>query len=398
METSSKNNALVLVLPDVVAGNNALAERGRAIVRHLQHDWRLTVITNSYAEEPDSLWVAPINVEVRQVRAGLPKNTDNLGRRVVGELWFGLLVVLQIVRRRRAPVFITSPPFIVSIQVMFFCFLLRKKVALDVRDLYPEIYARSGLLTSDSFIYRVIEKIVGRFYKAASCLISVSDGLADHISRNYDASDILIIRNGYNSETFSGSTCLNRKKEELIAISHGNFGELFDLDLFTNMARSLPSRVVHKYKIILVGFGKKLEEIKRRALPHVHVVGPVSSSEIVKLLCDADVGLSFHAKYDENLNGFPVKVFEFIGVGLPCIVTPLHEGGRMVNREMFGFAFSEGSAEQVTEKIALLLNDGVVRTSIQETVLKSRLKYSIDSQMAPLSDELHVALGFSSEV
>lgn len=375
---------IIVVAPDVLQGQHALALRGRSIAKALSRNWIVTIISSKrmFSNEPVDASVSASG-RILELSAILPLNVHSLFRRVIGEICLGIQVAVSIVRLARQPVVITSPPFVVASIAALACVIFRRPYVFDTRDLYPEVYVRAGLIKRSGFAFCGLSSFVGFLLRRSVLVCTVTEGLRNYLIKQHGLKSVEIFSNGYIAALFDRSQKVvgGRQREVVTIVSHGNFGELFDSDLFVNIASGLASRVDVPYRILLVGFGKRLPDVAKLCLPHVEVRDRCSLPEIYKLLLDCDIGLSIHLPYDADLNGFPVKVFEFIGAGLPSVVIPMHEGGRLISSLGIGFAGSSSDWETAVEYLARLITDCEFRAAVSSKVASIQSLYSLDGQM-----------------
>ena len=86
----------------------------------------------------------------------------------------------------------------------------------------------------------------------------------------------------------------------------------------------LTKKVSHlPIKFTFMGFGAKFGSIVPR--PNVEILTAVANSEIPELLSQMDLGLSCRTSDEIGREAIPVKVLEYLGVGLPSLVFPIME-------------------------------------------------------------------------
>ena len=106
------------------------------------------------------------------------------------------------------------------------------------------------------------------------------------------------------------------KFEKFTLIFHGNLARMQNIDLLIKIARSCPEDV----DVLVAGFGPGEKKIRREK--RIKFLGRLSYEKIPEIVTKSHVGLSFRNKGLVNEMSFPVKIFEYIGAGLPVISTP----------------------------------------------------------------------------
>ena len=72
----------------------------------------------------------------------------------------------------------------------------------------------------------------------------------------------------------------------------------------------------------------------------------------------------------------PVKVFEYIGAGLPIVITPVSEAGDMVGELQLGRQFRSEDQDEIFQFIIALSNDQTLYKQYASNVAAHRHKFS----------------------
>ena len=381
---------VVFVVADLLSGENALSVRAQALSRALGRaglPGGVVVVCGAH----DKSFEAD-GVVVEKLGRRLVKNDRPFAERIRGELALGVEMAAAVRRLKPAHVVLTTPPFLTATVVWGALAGLRIPYTLDVRDLYPEVYARAGLMPAGGRRYRGILALAKQMYRGATVLSTVTPGLQEYLADLVAPRPVQLVMNGFSEGSFhprGADDDLDADDDSaVVVLSHGNFGELFDLDVFAAIARGLAARVMVDYRIRIVGFGKKLEALQALGLPRVEVMGPRDNREIGALLRRAHIGLSVHKHYDDEGRAFPVKVFEFLGSGLPTVVIPRNEGGRAVVERGFGGSFEAHEVDDAIALLARLISDPAARRAVADVVIAGRSEFSLDGQVARLAQSV----------
>ena len=137
------------------------------------------------------------------------------------------------------------------------------------------------------------------------------------------------VPNGVDYAAFSAVLAEPRREPALLAsLPHprlgviGSIGSKVDYDLLAAVARAHPD-----WSLALVGpvvpgaDANKLSAL--RLLPNVHFLGAVSPAEVPHVMRACDVGLIPYIASPETRHVNPLKVYEYLAVGLPVVSTPL---------------------------------------------------------------------------
>lgn len=366
------------MVADYHSGLTAISIRSKSNAAALVaagHD--VTVITGSRGFDPV--------VQTKSTRTSPSSNKSSLVRRLIGEAFFGIEVGVRVLFSRKVDHFLfTTPPFIATLFAILGAKIRILPYSLDVRDRYPEVYVSNGFMRRGDFAHRLFCRIENWLYLGATHVITVTDGLSREIDIQAKINSSVVM-NGYSNCFFLNSARSDDLRNNVTIIMHGNFGALFDEVTFAHLVNSLQKKSSN-YVIRLIGSGSKMDYLRGLMLPRVEIIGELPQEQVALYLSEADIGISIHKAYDEKLNGFPVKVFEFIGSLLPSVVIPRHEGGRLVESEGMGAAFDATDVERAADELGRLISDVAYRESIRTKLLAQRSAYSRDVQAKLFSD------------
>lgn len=109
----------------------------------------------------------------------------------------------------------------------------------------------------------------------------------------------------------------------------GTLDHRVDVDLLVHLAKARPSQ-----RLVLVGRVDKEAAAQLSGLPNVSQVGVVSPEEVPSVLRGLSVGLLPFAKTPFNASVYPLKLHEYMAMGLPVVSTdfaPLPQTGGLVD-------------------------------------------------------------------
>jgi glycosyltransferase involved in cell wall biosynthesis len=273
-------------------------------------------------------------------------NKQSFAKRLIYEILAGIELSMEIFASPAELFVLSSPPFITVSIAHLACRLRGKKYILDVRDIYPEVYFAQGLIKEASLLGRLVKKFTARMYAGAHGVITVTPGLVQKIQRLAHGARVELIINGYDRDLFRPSA---EKYEKFTVIFHGNMGKVQNLASILKVAEKLSGH--QDIEFIFIGEGPQSELLKKTRLPNVRYLGARAYTEIPALISRAHVGFSARRDDDIGSDAFPVKAFEYLGVGIPVIITP--KSGSMT--ELAGEGVFEFSNEETDAIAALIL-------------------------------------------
>ncbi len=192
--------------------------------------------------------------------------------------------------------------------------------------------ASIGKLSEESHVYYCYDAVTPRFFgkrifkteeelmNKADMVITTSDSLYKEKSRYNNSCHI--VKNGVDFPAFIKYS----KKEPLVREQKvvGYIGSLdirFDTEKVESAIKSLP-----QYLFQFTGDlrNKRIKESLGK-YPNVVFNPPIDSSDVPKLLSTYDVGIIPYLVTDATKTVYPLKINEFLAVGVPVVMTPFAE-------------------------------------------------------------------------
>jgi glycosyltransferase involved in cell wall biosynthesis len=170
----------------------------------------------------------------------------------------------------------------------------------------------------------------------------------------------------------------------------GNIGHAQALDACVRAVEHLPDRVVFR----LVGGGDAVPALRtlaaeRGVADRVEFEGPVPHDRIPAVLEAADVGVAPLEDDPELAYAMPTKVYEYLCVGLPIVVTGRGELERFV-RESGGGVVADPDPESIADAVTRLFEDPELRATLgRQGHEHVRQRYDRTAIAARFSAHLH---------
>lgn len=285
----------------------------------------------------------------------IKRHIDNdwpLFRRILGEIQIGLRATLRIARGSRPDcLVISSPAYLAALIVSFAARLLRLPYVLEIRDIYPEVYAAAGVLRAGSLPYRIAYGLSRAMYRGAAAVVTATQGLARHVSAVSGRNDIHCVYNGYPA---SLRAIRGPKHSRFTVGFHGVMGFYQDVETLIEVARALES---HGVDVVVVGYGRKDALLRGNVSANLRFLGRLPFEQTVSEMSRTHVGLCLRTDDEISHDAFPVKLFEYIGLELPSVVTPPCEGGTFALDNGCGVVLAAGDVEAIVCEILRLRDD-----------------------------------------
>jgi glycosyltransferase involved in cell wall biosynthesis len=304
-----------------------------------------------------------IQVTVLRPWCRVVSNQRGLFLRALGELVLGLEVSVRLLFASADSVVLSPPPFLTILLAGHFARLRGHKIILDVRDLYPEVYVSQRLLAPEGFSHRIFRYLTDVLYARAAAIVSVTPRLVESIRSRAPRGQVHLVPNGYDHSLFRPNL---EKFPRFTAVFHGTLGRVQDIELALDVARYATS-MGSDMEFVFIGSGSKVELIQSCGLRNVRWAGSVPHEQVPELIGRAHVGLSFRLDDEIGRNALPVKMFEYLGCGIPVALTPSGEAAEFLKQHKGGKAFDNRDAGSIFTYLDELRHHGCSPIQLPES-------------------------------
>ena len=293
--------------------------------------------------------------------------TPNRGvvRRMVSYLSFMLSAVfIGLVRVRRPEVVIaTSPQLLCGVAGYLLARLVRARFVFEVRDLWPESMLAVEVMR-ENFIIRALRHTARYLYRHSDGIVTVGNGYRDSIVSLYGIAPqkITVIPNGVDIGLFTPSAKANEIRQEygwgnrFVVLYAGTLGMAHALDQVLEAAKVL----LHCGEILFafVGEGAEKERLKALAaewqLSNVQFIDQQPRPRVVKFYAACDLGLVSLRDTPLFQAVLPSKVFEYLAMERPILLTVGGEARKLVETAQAGEFVPPGDASALANAIRRL--------------------------------------------
>ncbi|WP_246457520.1 glycosyltransferase family 4 protein [Winogradskyella echinorum] len=238
-------------------------------------------------------------------------------------------------------VIVQSPPLLVSFTCMFFLKSKKRKLILNVSDLWPSAGLELGAL-KDGFVYKTLKKLEAFNYKKANLILGQSNEILSHIKTITTKPELFLYR---------------------------NFPEIKYPKLIEKESSPDKMKVVYAGLLgVAQGIYKLCNEVDYKSI-EFHIYGSGAEEEAIKGLIESkkDLPLYFHGRvnreqlHKELLNydltiipllnriygSVPSKLFEYAKLGLPMLYFGGGEGEDVIKKNKLGWIAKEGNYKEL---------------------------------------------------
>ena len=294
--------------------------------RHLMID-----IANAYAEKYDEVvlfegvveeYERPLDKKVKRVKIMTYDRSSGAKRMFTwGVAFLQILFKLMFGYKRYEVVYFTNPPMSYFAQL-----IVRKRFSVVVYDIYPDALRNIGI-KENGWIYKGWAKINQKIYAKAEVMYTLSEGMADVLSKYVNRNKIKIVPNWSFTEKFAPIP----KKDNPFAVEHhledkfvvmysGNMGYTHSVDVLLDAAEeTIADDSIH---YLMIGQGKKkpeLEErVKREGLKNVTILDLQPFDVVPFSFATADLAM-ITLNAESGAVSVPGKTYDLLSVGAPLV-------------------------------------------------------------------------------
>ena len=299
---------------------------------------------------------------------------EGIARKTIGHLSFMVSAVL-LGWRPSGPadvVVVSSPTFFSVGAGWLLARLKRARLVIEVRDLWPAIFAELGVLTNRRLI-ALLERLELAAYAAADTVIVVSDGFrANLIGRGVPAAKVHTIRNSVRPGEFDpGAPAdprlrarLGARPDDCLVLYAGTHGMSQGLTAVADAAARLAGQPV---RFAFVGEGADKQRLSDRVaelgLRDVTLLPGVAHERIPALLAAADICLVPLRDLPLFSSFIPSKLFEYLAAGRPVVGAVAGEAAQIL-REAGAQVVPPGDGAALACAIGALAGDPVRRAAM----------------------------------
>ncbi len=239
--------------------------------------------------------------------------------------------------------------------------ILKKKLVLDIQDLWPENLKATNTL-SNPLILLCLEKICNYMCRIADRIIVISPGFKDKlIKRGVTSTKIFVVYNWTDQEEIylrvADSAAVDRQdpifmkaenEKTSIFVYAGNIGKAQGLSKLVEVAGQLRT---DGFKLAIIGDGSEktflMDYVKQVGASNVFFMGRKPPAILSGLLKAAD-GLVVYLRNDPNLQmTIPSKTQSYMASGRPIIMIHNGEASKLIKAASCGLVCEEEETSQI---------------------------------------------------
>ncbi|MGR9037591.1 MAG: glycosyltransferase family 4 protein [Gammaproteobacteria bacterium] len=202
----------------------------------------------------------------------------------------------------------------------------------------------------------------------ADAILTVSEPLRQHVlEQGLESSRVHVLPNGVNASLFRPEPRDTESRtrwelgDDLVLGFVGGLRPWHGVDILPLLLEQLIGRYP-ALRLVFVGEGplrSRLESDLREKGLHHHAVftGALSHAEVPPLIRQFDVALAPYPEFDHPFYFSPLKLFEYMGCGIPVVAAAAGQITQIVRHEETGLLYSPGDLAALTEYCDRLLGN-----------------------------------------
>jgi hypothetical protein len=293
--------------------------------------------------------------------------------------------------RKHHLLIVSNPPI-----SFFITFLTPNNYSLLVYDVYPDVLAETGIISSKGKIYKLWVKANLVIYKKAENVFTLTQSMAKIVKKYRSNGKLQIVPIWTDNENLTyvpkikNPFCLKHDlTDKFVVLYSGNLGSTSDIDVLLELA------LITKYKeiiFLIIGDGinkknliKKSQQLKLENC----IFLPLQSTDTLKYsFSSADIAVVSLGNSVSNL-GIPSKFFNYLSVGAPImgIASKTSDLNNMISIHGVGACFEPQQKEEMISFIELNLKN-------KDIVLEYRKNATIASKLFSSDNSNNIVIEF----
>lgn len=274
-------------------------------------------------------------------------------------------------------VIVQSPPLLVAFTCMFFLRRKKRKLILNVSDLWPIAGLELGAFKKN-FSYRILEYIEYFNYKKADLVLGQSEEILNHVTSLYADKKSFLYRNYPDFKPPKIESCTSGEKIKLVyagllGVAQG-VNKLCQNINYTNIE-------FHIY-----GAGAEQTQIEafiseNKNLP-IFYHGEISREDLHKKLLEYDITII--PLLNRIYGSVPSKIFEYARLGLPMIYFGGGEGENIIRKYHLGWVAKSGNYNDLNARLSGLKKEDLNLNLKNRIKTVAELNFDFEQQLSSL--------------
>lgn len=314
----------------------------------------------------------------------MPSVSKNLFVRILSVFSFSVCLVFYLTfKKTPRKVIVQSPPLLLSFLSVFILSFKRKKIILNISDLWPLAAVELNALRENSISHKISMYFERFIYKKADVILGQSNEILTHVKSNFRDKICHLYLNlpDHKTEHFALKLVENEPIKIFYAGLFGVAQDVFELCKKINL-REL------NVELHLFGNGVERAKIEKYIADnpdsHIFFNGMISRNALIDRLQTFDVAL---VPLKTRIYGsVPSKIYEYASLGFPILYFGGGEGEAVVTENNLGWVVPVGNYDNLNKilRSITLITKTELHNKKADTFKSAKTNFNLDRQIRAL--------------
>ncbi|WP_343591496.1 glycosyltransferase family 4 protein [Flavobacterium sp.] len=314
-----------------------------------------------------------------------PSNSSNIFKRIISTFSFSTFLFLYLLfAKTPKKVIVQSPPLLLSFTAVFALWIKRKKIIVNVSDLWPTAAIELDVLKKNSISHKLLLFIERFIYKKATHIFGQSNEIIDHIHSIFPKKKCFLYRN-YPDHFVENNVHENKNSNEpiklfyagLLGVAQGVFELIQKLDLeHLNVELHIFGDGAEKAQIV--------DYMNQNPMQKIIFHGMLERNILHEKLMTLDIAL---VPLKTRIYGsVPSKIFEYSALGFPVLYFGGGEGENIVEENNLGWVVpvEDFNGLNVALKQISEIDKNEIQAMKNRIFVHAKQNFNLDKQMKDL--------------
>jgi glycosyltransferase involved in cell wall biosynthesis len=276
-----------------------------------------------------------------------PSNSKNIAKRILSTLSFSIVLFFFLLfKKLPKKVVVQSPPLLLSFISVFVLSLRRRKIILNVSDLWPLAAIELDALKAGTISHKVSLFFEKSIYRKASLVLGQSNEIIAHVKTIYPEKNCFLYRNFPDHQAVFKQAEANGKIKMFYAGLLGVAQGVLEVCEKMNLQDL-------NIEFHIFGDGAEKVQIEKHLADHpsknIVFHGMLERTHLIAMLESFDVAL---VPLTTRIYGsVPSKIFEYSALGIPILYFGGGEGEDITSENNLGWVAKVGNYEDLNAKL-----------------------------------------------
>lgn len=314
-----------------------------------------------------------------------PSNSSNIFKRIVSTFSFSTILLFYLLfAKTPKQVIVQSPPLLLSFTAVFALWIKRKKIILNVSDLWPTAAIELDVLKKNSLSHKILLFIERFIYKKATHIFGQSNEIISHIHSIFPEKKCFLYRNYPDHFMENSINEIENSKEPvklfyagLLGVAQGVFELIQKLDLeHLNVELHIFGDGAEKAQIV--------DYMNQNPMQKIIFHGMLERNVLHEKLMTLDIAL---VPLKTRIYGsVPSKIFEYSALGFPVLYFGGGEGENIVEENNLGWVVpvEDFKSLNVALKQISEIDKNQIQAMKKRIFIHAKQNFNLDKQIKDL--------------